>query len=67
MNSISLRESVGEIIPVLPHTLNEIGCETNLYVPFRLLARMYTHGCFTASHRLLVPPYRRKPVSSLKR
>ena len=30
MNSISLRESVGEIIPVLPHTLNEIGCDTNL-------------------------------------
>ena len=29
MNSISLRESVGEIIHVLPHTLNEIGCDTN--------------------------------------
>jgi hypothetical protein len=30
MNSISLRESIGEIIPVLPHTFNEVGCHTDV-------------------------------------
>ena len=33
-------------------------------LPVRLLARMYTRGCFTASHRLLVPSYRRRCPAS---
>ena len=65
MNSISLRESVGEIIPVLPHTrLMRLDVTPMSNLPVRLLARMYTHGCFTASHRLLVPSYRRRCPAS---